>query len=189
MAMYPVDRRRLSAVMCTRVDSESGPWSCIQSATLTTCLRVSLWCPKRKEAGQETTTVLTARDHLRIILKIQCFHPTRAFRRAILQVLPFPNPCTTSPSHGRGATTTLCYLLDVLLEEQDPAQCAQFWWRLQINKLPSGLHLHSIISDVVEPLCRVCGVDLETNQHLLFSCPKKLEVWQSALSRYVEERA
>ncbi|KAF9110650.1 hypothetical protein BGX30_007903 [Mortierella sp. GBA39] len=42
---------------------------------------------------------------------------------------------------------------------------------------------------MVEPLCRVCGVDLETSHHLLFSCPKKLEVWQSALSRYVEERA
>ncbi|KAG9064187.1 hypothetical protein KI688_003375 [Linnemannia hyalina] len=28
---------------------------------------------------------------------------------------------------------------------------------------------------MVEPLCRVCGTDLETSQHLLFSCPKKLE--------------
>jgi hypothetical protein len=29
---------------------------------------------------------------------------------------------------------------------------------------------------------------LETSRHLLFSCPKKLEVWQGALSRYVEGR-
>ncbi|KAH7033886.1 hypothetical protein BKA57DRAFT_430400 [Linnemannia elongata] len=42
---------------------------------------------------------------------------------------------------------------------------------------------------MVEPLCRICGTSLETSQHLLFSCPKKLEVWQGALSKYVEERA
>ncbi|KAG9068237.1 hypothetical protein KI688_011832 [Linnemannia hyalina] len=35
------------------------------------------------------------------------------------------------------------------------------WWRLLINKLPSGLHLHSIIPDMVESLCRVCGIDLK----------------------------
>jgi hypothetical protein len=29
---------------------------------------------------------------------------------------------------------------------------------------------------------------LETSRHLLFDCSKKLEVWQGALSRYVEER-
>ncbi|KAG9069863.1 hypothetical protein KI688_009188 [Linnemannia hyalina] len=62
------------------------------------------------------------------------------------------------------------------------------WWRLLINKLPSGLHLHSIIRDMVEHLCWVCGTDLETSRHLLFSFPKKLEVWHGALSRYVEER-
>ncbi|KAG0052741.1 hypothetical protein BGZ90_006406 [Linnemannia elongata] len=74
-------------------------------------------------------------------------------------------------------------------KNQIPHNARNVWWRLLINKLPSGLHLHSIIPDMVEPLCRVCGTSLETSQHLLFSCPKKLEVWQGALSKYVEERA
>ncbi|OAQ24789.1 hypothetical protein K457DRAFT_46144, partial [Linnemannia elongata AG-77] len=38
------------------------------------------------------------------------------------------------------------------------------------------------------PLCRICQVHMETSRHLLSSCPKKLEIWQGALSRYVEER-
>ncbi|KAG9067202.1 hypothetical protein KI688_011984 [Linnemannia hyalina] len=69
-----------------------------------------------------------------------------------------------------------------------PHNARNVWWRLLFNKLSSGLHLHSVFSDMVEPLCRVCGTDLETIQHLLFSCPKKLKVWQAALLRYVEER-
>jgi hypothetical protein len=61
------------------------------------------------------------------------------------------------------------------------------WWRLLINKRPSGLFLNSILPGMVDsPLCRVCQVHLETSRHLLFSCSKKLEVWQGALSRYVE---
>ncbi|KAF8940675.1 hypothetical protein BGZ47_007661 [Haplosporangium gracile] len=41
---------------------------------------------------------------------------------------------------------------------------------------------------MVEPLGCACEMDMETSQHLLFSCPKKLEVWQGVFSRYVEER-
>ncbi|OAQ35839.1 hypothetical protein K457DRAFT_65631, partial [Linnemannia elongata AG-77] len=47
-----------------------------------------------------------------------------------------------------------------------PNNARNVWWRLLINKLPSGLHLRSITPDMVEPLCRICGTSLETSQHL-----------------------
>ncbi|KAK5797288.1 hypothetical protein F5H01DRAFT_400803 [Linnemannia elongata] len=53
----------------------------------------------------------------------------------------------------------------------------------QLTTLPQH---HPSMTD--SPLCRICQVHMETSRHLLSSCPKKLEIWQGALSRYVEER-
>lgn len=68
-----------------------------------------------------------------------------------------------------------------------PHNARNVWWRLLINKLPSGDRLHAIIPDVVEPICRICNNAIETDSHLLFSCPKKLEVWQGALTTYIKD--
>ncbi|KAF9898367.1 hypothetical protein EC991_011452 [Linnemannia zychae] len=59
-----------------------------------------------------------------------------------------------------------------------PHNARSVWWRLLINKLPTGVYFHLIIPGKVGVLCRVCLTQAETNKHLLFSCPKKLEVWQ-----------
>jgi hypothetical protein len=65
-----------------------------------------------------------------------------------------------------------------------PHNARNVWWRLLINKLPSGLFLNSILPDMVDsPLCRVCQVHLETSRHRPFSCSKKLEVWQGVRYR------
>ncbi|KAL4274092.1 hypothetical protein GQ457_13G029430 [Hibiscus cannabinus] len=33
----------------------------------------------------------------------------------------------------------------------------------------------------VNPLCRLCGSDVETRSHLFFGCPYSIEVWQHIL--------
>ncbi|KAF9082241.1 hypothetical protein BGX29_003984 [Mortierella sp. GBA35] len=68
-----------------------------------------------------------------------------------------------------------------------PHNARNAWWRLLINKLPSGYALHSFFPDEYSRVCRICQTHMDTSRHLLFSCPKKLEVWQGSLSRYVEE--
>jgi hypothetical protein len=68
-----------------------------------------------------------------------------------------------------------------------PHNARNIWWRLLIGKLPAGSRLHAFLPDI--PIfCRVCENETETDQHLLFSCPKKLDVWQSALSKYVKDQ-
>jgi len=114
---------------------------------------------------------------------------TRAFRQAMFSKVY--RPPTSAPHHPPMVAPPpplTASFWSSFWKNKIPHNARNVWWRLLINKLPSGLHLHSIIPDMVEPLCRVCGLNLETSQHLLFSCPKKLEVWQGALSRYVEER-
>ncbi|KAF9179149.1 hypothetical protein BGZ51_007195, partial [Haplosporangium sp. Z 767] len=74
-------------------------------------------------------------------------------------------------------------------KEPIPHNARNVWRRLLINKLPSGTRLHAIIPEMIEPLCRKCSNGLETDRHLLFSCFKKLEVWQGALRKYIEDRA
>ncbi|OAQ32610.1 hypothetical protein K457DRAFT_70493, partial [Linnemannia elongata AG-77] len=69
-------------------------------------------------------------------------------------------------------------------KDKIPHNPCNVWWRLLINKPPSSLQIHFLTPFMVEPLCRVSGAVLETIQRLLFSCPKKLEVWQCALSKY-----
>ena len=115
---------------------------------------------------------------------------TRAFRQAIFsKSYRPPTPAPHHPPMVAAPPPLSAAFWTSFWKNKIPHNARNVWWRLLIDKLPSGVHLHSLIPDMVEPLCRVCGVDPETNQHLLFSCPKKLEVWQSSLSKYVEERA
>ncbi|KAG0026894.1 hypothetical protein BGZ83_005363, partial [Gryganskiella cystojenkinii] len=33
--------------------------------------------------------------------------------------------------------------------------------------------------------CLICGAEEETDRHMLFTCPKKLQVWRSSLAKHV----
>jgi len=70
-------------------------------------------------------------------------------------------------------------------KQKMPHNARNVWWRLLIKKLPSGVRLHRIIPTFVGPLCRICQEGDETDQHLLFSCPRKLEIWQNALTKHI----
>jgi len=61
-------------------------------------------------------------------------------------------------------------------KQKMPHNARNVWWRLLIKKLPSGVRLHRMIPVIVGPLCRICQEGDETDQHLLFSCPRKLEI-------------
>lgn len=113
---------------------------------------------------------------------------TKVFRRAAFNKIY--QPPTPPPHHPPMAPVpaqlTTSFWTGFWREEM-PHNARNVWWRLLINKLPSGVRLHAIIPAVVEPLCRICSNGHETDRHLLFSCPKKLEVWQGALTKYVKE--
>lgn len=69
-----------------------------------------------------------------------------------------------------------------------PHNARNVWWRLLINKLPSRSRLHAILPTIFEPRCQICKDEDETDSHLLFSCPKKLEVWQGTLTKYIKDQ-
>jgi len=70
-------------------------------------------------------------------------------------------------------------------KQKMPHNARNVWWRLLIKKLPSGVLLQRMIPAIVGPLCRICQEGQETDQHLLFSCPRKLEIWQNALTKHI----
>ncbi|KAF9901454.1 hypothetical protein EC991_006103 [Linnemannia zychae] len=115
---------------------------------------------------------------------------TKTFRQAVFAkayqppaLLPQRPPMTAPPPPLTAAFRATFW------KDPIPHNARSVWWRLLINKLPTGVYFHSIIPEKVSVLCRVCLTQAETNKHLLFSCPKKLEVWLGAMTRYVEERA
>ncbi|KAF9144474.1 hypothetical protein BGX30_012681 [Mortierella sp. GBA39] len=88
---------------------------------------------------------------------------TRAFRQMIFS--RFYRPPTPAPHHPPMAAPLpplTATFWTPFWKNKIPHNARNVWWRLLFNKLPSDLHLHSIIPDMVEPLCRVCGTDLET---------------------------
>lgn len=114
---------------------------------------------------------------------------TRTFRQTVFS--KFYQPPTPPPHHPpmiAPPPPLTSSFWTLFWKNPIPHNARNVWWRLLINKLPSGVHFHSILPDKVGVLCRICLTQVESNQHLLFSCPKKLEVWQSAMTRYVEER-
>ncbi|KAI8363239.1 hypothetical protein B0O80DRAFT_379086, partial [Mortierella sp. GBAus27b] len=66
-----------------------------------------------------------------------------------------------------------------------PHNARNVWWRLLIKKLPSSARLHAIIPTIA-PQCRICKEGIETDHHMLFSCPRKLEVWRGALAKHFQ---
>ncbi|KAG9062176.1 hypothetical protein KI688_006508 [Linnemannia hyalina] len=115
---------------------------------------------------------------------------TRTFRRAMFsKVYQPPTPPPRHPPMIAPHPPLTPAFWNEFWKNKLPHNARNVWWRLLINKLPSGSFLNSILPDMVEsPICRICQVHMETSRHLLFSCPKKLEIWEGALSRYVEER-
>ena len=66
-----------------------------------------------------------------------------------------------------------------------PHRAHAVWWRLLINKLPSHKRLHTIMPEEFEASCPICGAEEETDRHMQFTCPKKLQVWRTALAKHV----
>ncbi|XP_026383644.1 uncharacterized protein LOC113279154 [Papaver somniferum] len=54
-----------------------------------------------------------------------------------------------------------------------------FLWKCLQNALPANSKLFGKVKDVV-PHCTMCGVEIETTEHLLFHCPYAKEVWNSS---------
>nr|GEZ01740.1 RNA-directed DNA polymerase, eukaryota, reverse transcriptase zinc-binding domain protein [Tanacetum cinerariifolium] len=58
-------------------------------------------------------------------------------------------------------------------------------WRLSLNKLPSMMKLDKKSIDVDSILCPICNDDVETVNHLFFSCDMAKDLW-SLLARWWE---
>nr|GEX45148.1 RNA-directed DNA polymerase, eukaryota [Tanacetum cinerariifolium] len=66
-----------------------------------------------------------------------------------------------------------------------PIKVNVFLWRLSLNKLPSMMNLEKKGIDVDSILCPICNDDVETVNHLFFSCDMAKDLW-SLLMRYWE---
>ena len=64
-----------------------------------------------------------------------------------------------------------------------PAKVNVFAWRLRLNRLPSLVNLDRRGVDLDSLLCPICGGDVETVNHLFFSCPMAMDLW-SLLARW-----
>ncbi|GKC59498.1 RNA-directed DNA polymerase, eukaryota, reverse transcriptase zinc-binding domain protein [Tanacetum coccineum] len=58
-----------------------------------------------------------------------------------------------------------------------PIKVNVFLWRLALNKLPSKVNLDRIGIDVGSTLCSICGEDVETVNHIFFSCEMAKDLW------------
>ncbi|GKA66100.1 RNA-directed DNA polymerase, eukaryota, reverse transcriptase zinc-binding domain protein [Tanacetum coccineum] len=64
-----------------------------------------------------------------------------------------------------------------------PIKVNVFLWRLFLNKLPSRVNLDKKGIDLDSLLCPVCNEDVETVNHLFFSCDMAKDLW-SLLARW-----
>ncbi|KAF9123427.1 hypothetical protein BGW39_008979 [Mortierella sp. 14UC] len=114
---------------------------------------------------------------------------TRTFRQAMFaKVHSPPTPPPHPPPMVAPSPPLTPAFWNAFWKNAIPHNARNAWWHLLIKKLPSGSVLHSLFPKTRPLVCRICQVHVETDVHLLFSCPKKLQVWQDALSRYVEDR-
>ncbi|GJV59408.1 RNA-directed DNA polymerase, eukaryota, reverse transcriptase zinc-binding domain protein [Tanacetum coccineum] len=60
-----------------------------------------------------------------------------------------------------------------------------FIWRSMLNKLPSMVNLDRKDIDVGSILCPICQVDVETINHIFFSCDMVMDLW-AKLARWWE---
>ncbi|GJW93134.1 RNA-directed DNA polymerase, eukaryota, reverse transcriptase zinc-binding domain protein [Tanacetum coccineum] len=58
-----------------------------------------------------------------------------------------------------------------------PIKVNVFLWRLALNKLSSKVNLDRIGIDVDSTLCSICGEDVETVNHIFFSCEMAKDLW------------
>ncbi|GKB49550.1 RNA-directed DNA polymerase, eukaryota, reverse transcriptase zinc-binding domain protein [Tanacetum coccineum] len=58
-----------------------------------------------------------------------------------------------------------------------PIKVNIFIWRLMLNKLPSRVNLDRRGIDVNSILCPICQMDIETINHIFFSCDMALDLW------------
>lgn len=52
-----------------------------------------------------------------------------------------------------------------------------FMWKLRLNRLPSRVNLDRRGLDLHSILCPTCDSDVETVNHLFFSCELALDLW------------
>ncbi|GKE58687.1 RNA-directed DNA polymerase, eukaryota, reverse transcriptase zinc-binding domain protein, partial [Tanacetum coccineum] len=64
-----------------------------------------------------------------------------------------------------------------------PIKANVFLWRLFLNKLPSRVNLDKKGIDLDSLICPVCNEDVETVNHLFFSCDMAKDLW-SLLARW-----
>ena len=58
-----------------------------------------------------------------------------------------------------------------------PAKVNVFFWRLKLNKIPTRVNLDRRGIDIGSILCPFCGSDVETVNHLFFSCEMATDLW------------
>ena len=58
-----------------------------------------------------------------------------------------------------------------------PIKVNIFIWRLMLNKIPSRVNLDRKGIDVGSTLCPICQADVETVNHVFFSCDMALDLW------------
>jgi len=139
-------------------------------------------------------TVINTSESLSLRINSNCSQPgtdsnfgnmsTRAFRQLISkpqdpveEVATMPS---TTPRHHLTPRFWTCFW-----KADIPHRARTVWWRLLINKLPSRKRLHTIMPGEFETSCLICGDEVETDRHMLFTCPKKIQVWRTTLSKHV----
>ncbi|GKC31545.1 RNA-directed DNA polymerase, eukaryota, reverse transcriptase zinc-binding domain protein [Tanacetum coccineum] len=58
-----------------------------------------------------------------------------------------------------------------------PAKVNVFFWRLNLNMIPTKVNLDRRCIDIGLVLCPVCDRDVETYNHLFFSCEMVVDLW------------
>ncbi|KAI8138605.1 hypothetical protein BJV82DRAFT_523146, partial [Fennellomyces sp. T-0311] len=70
-----------------------------------------------------------------------------------------------------------------------PHHARTIFWRAYHAKLPSRERLHKFFGTVfTTPLCPLCN-HLDTDQHFIWACPKKQQVWQGIARQFLQRPA
>lgn len=76
-----------------------------------------------------------------------------------------------------------------------PINARNTWYRIIHRKITTKQRLHQFQPDIFTPYCQICRPRrysrhahslTETNQHFLFSCPKKILVWTTSVVNYID---
>lgn len=70
-----------------------------------------------------------------------------------------------------------------LWEMKMDIQARSIWYKVIWKKVPTRLYLYQN-RIIEEPNCKICYKEVETLEHLLFSCHPKWEIWSNALMHY-----